>query len=55
MKGDDTMKNNKQDATYNGAFDIQKAFIDIVILNKRNRDVAQVGKAHIDFLDELDK
>lgn len=40
---------------YNAEIDIINAFIDIVVLNKANRPADQVGKAHIDFLAELDK
>ena len=42
-------------AKYNAEIDIINAFIDIVVLNKTNRPDNQVGKAHQDFLKELDK
>jgi hypothetical protein len=54
MKGVKAMENPKK-TKYDGAMDIQLAFIDIVILNTANRPSSKVGKAHIDFLAELDK
>lgn len=40
---------------YNAEIDIINSFIDIVVLNKTNRPDNQIGKAHQDFLKELDK